>query len=78
MPTILASRRCLISCLLSRIDLAANLMHIYIRVKPDVGPSVSHMTATQQAKDKKDEKCRFNIHLHGEKSNLTWIRTRRL
>ena len=51
MPTILASRRCLISRLLSRIDLAANLMHI--QAKQDVSPSVSHMTAKQQAKDKK-------------------------
>ena len=54
MPTILASRRCLISRLLSRIDLAANLMHI--QAKQDVSPSVSHMTAKQQAKDKKKMK----------------------
>ena len=43
---------------------------MHIQVKPDVSPSVSHMTATEQAKQKakkKDDKCRFNIHLHGEK-----------
>ena len=66
MPTISASRRCLISRLLSRIDLAANLMHI--QAKQDVSPSVSHMTAgSKQKTKKKDEKCRFNIHLHEKK-----------